>query len=99
MAMLQGVSVQIVDAADVPRAGASWIAAQLTQAMSARASASLALAGGNTPRHIYEELSRLPIDWDRVHIFFGDERCVPPTDPDSNFRMAREALLDRVKAP
>jgi 6-phosphogluconolactonase len=99
MAMLQVASVQIVDAADVPRAGASWIGTQLTQAIAARAGASLALAGGNTPRPIYEELSRLPIDWDRVHIFFGDERCVPPTDPDSNFRMAREALLDRVKAP
>lgn len=99
MAKLEVVSVQIVDAGDVPRAAASWIAAQLKAAIGARASASLALAGGNTPRQIYEELSRLPIDWDLVHIFFGDERCVPPQDPDSNFRMAQEALLDRVKAP
>jgi 6-phosphogluconolactonase len=98
MSKLEVVSIQIVDTAEVPRAGAAWIAARLAEAIAARGTASLALAGGNTPRRIYEELALLPVAWDRVELFFGDERCLPPGDPDSNFRMAREALLDRVAA-
>jgi 6-phosphogluconolactonase len=63
----------------------------------------LALSGGSTPRAAYERLARddlaSRIDWARVHILWGDERCVPPDDPRSNYRMAREALLDRVPIP
>ena len=62
---------------------------------------SVALSGGNTPRAVYSALAtehgQLP--WDRIHIFFGDERHVPPDDPDSNFRMARESLLSKVPIP
>ncbi len=60
---------------------------------------SLALAGGSTPRPVYEHLAaELPNrdQWSRIDVFFGDERCVPPTDPASNYRLAKEALLDRV---
>src|SRR5512132_3396001 len=99
MARLEVASVQVVEASDVARAGASWMAERLKEAIAARGAASLALAGGNTPRRVYEELASLPVEWDRVQVFFGDERCVLPDDPDSNFRMAREALLDRVRAP
>lgn len=64
---------------------------------------SVALAGGSTPRRAYELLASEPlrneIAWGRVHVFFGDERCVPRTDPRRNERMAREALLDRVPIP
>jgi len=56
----------------------------------------LVLAGGTTPRRCYELLSQLEVEWGRVCILFGDERCVHPDHPDSNYRMAREALLDRV---
>jgi len=56
----------------------------------------LVLAGGNTPRRCYELLSNLDVEWGRVTVLFGDERCVRPDHPDSNYRMAREALLDRV---
>jgi 6-phosphogluconolactonase len=99
MAKLELAALQVVETSDVPRAGAAWIAARLETAISKRKGASLALAGGNTPRRIYEELATLALDWTRVDVFFGDERCVPPDHPDSNFRMAREALLDRVHAP
>lgn len=58
----------------------------------------LALAGGRTPRELYERLSAVEYDWESVDVFFGDERCVPPDHPDSNFRMAQEALLSRVTA-
>lgn len=64
---------------------------------------SLALAGGSTPRALYTLLADAPfkdrIDWSRVHIFFGDERCVPPDHPDSNYRMASESLLSKVPIP
>ena len=56
----------------------------------------LVLAGGTTPRRCYELLVELPVTWGRVTVLFGDERCVPPDHADSNYRMAREALLDRV---
>jgi len=60
----------------------------------------LVLSGGSTPKALYELLATpayaTRIDWTRVHVFWGDERCVPPDDRSSNYRMAREALLDRV---
>ena len=99
MAKLQIASLLIVDAGDLARTGAMIIAERLREAIAARGNASLALAGGNTPRGIYEELAALPVAWDRVEVFFGDERCVSPDDPSSNYRMGREALLDRVRAP
>jgi 6-phosphogluconolactonase len=63
----------------------------------------LALAGGETPRGLYallaSERHAARIEWSRVHVFWGDERCVAPSEPESNQRMAREALLDRVPLP
>jgi 6-phosphogluconolactonase len=63
----------------------------------------LALAGGSTPRPLYERLAQAPyatqIDWAKVHIFWGDERCVPPDHVDSNYRMAQDAWLSRVAIP
>jgi 6-phosphogluconolactonase len=58
----------------------------------------VALAGGSTPRRCYERLASLEYPWPEVEVFFGDERCVPPEHPDSNFLMARETLLSRVPA-
>lgn len=59
---------------------------------------SMALSGGDTARSCYESLAarRNEIDWETVDIWWGDERCVPLDDPDSNHRLAHEALLDRV---
>jgi len=59
----------------------------------------LALSGGRTPAAIYAALAEEDLDWQRFVITFGDERCVPPDHADSNFRMASEALLDRVPIP
>ena len=60
----------------------------------------VALSGGSTPRRLYEMLARPPwrdqVDWARIEVFWSDERCVPPDDPASNYRMAREALLEQV---
>jgi 6-phosphogluconolactonase len=64
---------------------------------------SIALSGGSTPRDLHLKLASPPlvgqVDWDRVHVFFGDERCVPPDDERSNFRMANETLLSKVPIP
>lgn len=63
----------------------------------------VALSGGSTPRALYRLLAGDPyrdrLRWDGIHFFWGDERHVPPDHPDSNFRMAREALLDHVPVP
>lgn len=62
----------------------------------------LSLCGGSTPRGIYERLAALEdgaIDWGRVKLTFGDERCVPPDHAESNYRMVREAMLDHVAIP
>jgi 6-phosphogluconolactonase len=61
----------------------------------------IALSGGNTPRPVYSELARIGRDlpWDRTLITFGDERCVPPDDAQSNFRMARETLFIPAAIP
>ena len=56
---------------------------------------SLVLAGGSTPRRAYQLLAERSLEWGRVTVLFGDERCVPPDDPESNYWMAKE-LLDRV---
>jgi 6-phosphogluconolactonase len=56
----------------------------------------VALSGGSTPRALYERLAVCDLPWDRVELFFGDERCVPPDHKDSNYRMVRETLIAKV---
>jgi 6-phosphogluconolactonase len=74
-----------------------------TKAIAERGRFTIALSGGNTPRPIYARLAAAEyvdrMEWRKVHVFFGDERCVPPDDTRSNYRMAREALLDQVPLP
>jgi 6-phosphogluconolactonase len=64
---------------------------------------SVALAGGNTPRRVYELLAtdrfKNRVEWSQVYLFFGDERCVPPEHADSNYRMAFESLISHVPIP
>lgn len=85
------------------RAEADRVIALSRAAIAVRGRFALALSGGETPRPLYELLAEpaysSQIDWSRVHVFWGDERCVPPDDPESNYRMARETLLDRVPIP
>lgn len=73
------------------------------QAVSERGRFYVALAGGSTPRELYQILTargfRQQIDWGNTEFFFGDERSVPPEDNDSNFRMVREALFEKIALP
>lgn len=77
---------------------ADLIIEQAQAAIETRGLWSLVLSGGSTPRPVYQALAarKSEIDWQNTYIFFGDERCVPPDHPDSNYRMAREAFLDTV---
>lgn len=68
-------------------------------AITERGAFHLVLAGGGTPERCYRLLQHTPADWGQWHIWFGDERCLPPDHPQRNSRMASDALLDRVPIP
>ncbi len=91
------------DAGAVARALADSFVAAGRAAIAERGAFAVALSGGNTPRAAYELLATEPLrtslPWNEVFIYFGDERCVPPDDDRSNYRMAREAFLDAVPIP
>ncbi len=82
---------------------AAHFAAAAHAAIEARGIFNVSLSGGTTPRETYERLAAEPyqseIDWARVHVFWGDERAVPPDHADSDFGMAKHALLDHVVIP
>ncbi len=95
--------VRIDDSAKLPRAAAEEVVNRLNAAVKARGTATLALAGGSTPKALYRLFAdddglRARMPWAHTHFFFGDERHVSPDHADSNYRMAREALFDRLPA-
>ncbi len=69
------------------------------QAIAERGRFLVALSGGNTPTPLYRLLVDAPMDWPRVHVFWGDERCVPVDDPGNSYAQARDVLLARVPIP
>jgi len=85
------------------QAAAEMFVEMADQAIKSNGRFSVALSGGNTPHRLYETLATDPfrekVHWEAVHVFWGDERCVPLDDPRSNFLMARRTLLDRVSIP
>jgi 6-phosphogluconolactonase len=87
------------DAEAAAGAAADRIIEAIERARSERGAAHIALAGGNTPRPAYERVAAQLTDWRNVHLWFGDERCVPPDDPDSNYRMVRESLIEPAGIP
>ena len=97
-------TLQILETpADVARALAQTFVDTGSQAIRERGSFSVALAGGSTPKAAYALLAQPPfsnaVDWNKVEIFFGDERCVPPEDEQSNFRTANLGFLHAVGVP
>lgn len=73
--------------------------AEIQLAIAQRGRCTIALAGGSTPKPLYEALATQDLPWEKIHIFWGDERYVPADHPDSNAGMARQAWLDRVPIP
>jgi 6-phosphogluconolactonase len=100
--LLPGVLVY-PDAAEVARGAARWFVDYAWQSIAKDGRFTVALSGGNTPRMMFEFLAseefRGQVDWAKVHIFWSDERTVPPTDPESNYGMARRELLIRIPIP
>ncbi len=87
------------DAEAVARRAAEDIARQLERARAERAEAHIALSGGTTPGRTYELLAHEVTDWAGVQVWFADERCVEPADPESNYRLVRESLLAVADVP
>ena len=97
-----GLEIKIVpDAVTLAHEAAQEFHRLAETAVQERGRFSVALSGGNTPRTVYSLLAseHKQLPWDHIHIFFGDERHVPPDHPDSNFRMASESLLSKVPIP
>jgi 6-phosphogluconolactonase len=91
------------DSTQLIAAAAEHFVASARSAIAKRGVFTVALAGGSTPKGLYQKLATSPyleqVDWSRVQLFFGDERCVLPTHNDSNFKMAREAMIDHLPIP
>ena len=85
------------------RAAAEFTCRLAKENVEKRGAFTIALSGGNTPRPLYEALARPPFDtrmpWRDIHLFWGDERCVPSDHPDSNFAMAFRTLISRIPIP
>ena len=90
--------IVVEDSETLSRRAAEALAALVTESPSAPVT--IALSGGSTPRRLYETLAKPPhataVPWARAEVFFGDERAVPPTDPESNFGMVERALLAEI---
>lgn len=96
--VVPGMLIAVQTADDVAREASTRMAKSLREAIEARGSATLALSGGETPKAAYAKLAKEPqIEWSKVHVFWVDERAVPPTDAQSNYRWAKETLLDPAK--
>ncbi len=97
--------VQIVeDAEALSRAAAEAIVCQVNETLEKREFFTIALSGGSTPRVLYALLAkdasfRDEVDWGKIHFLWGDERYVPPDHPESNYRMANEAMLSKIPVP
>lgn len=101
----RGRVVVVDDAEALAREAAEEVERRSNAAIASRGRFTVALSGGSTPRRLYALLAdpaerfRATISWSRVHLFWSDERHVPPEDPQSNYRMVREELISRVPIP
>jgi 6-phosphogluconolactonase len=99
----EGVDRQVVvlpDLATLSQEAARRISVQVREAVQSRGRFTVALSGGSTPEGTYRLLGQEPyrsqLPWDGVHLFWGDERCVAPDEASSNYRLARQALIEQV---
>jgi 6-phosphogluconolactonase len=98
--VVPGMLIAVPSAEDVAREAAARLAKTLAAAIKQRGKATIALSGGDTPKQTYSRLAEeKDVDWSVVEIFFVDERAVPPSDDRSNFKHAKECLLDPAKIP
>jgi 6-phosphogluconolactonase len=95
---MAGVTV-LPDAEALAQAAAERLTALTNAAIAGGNRPSLCLTGGQTAKRLYELLPTGPVDWRRVHLYWGDERHVPPDHELSNFKMANDALISRIAIP
>jgi 6-phosphogluconolactonase len=91
--------VELPDPSALAREAADRFVTLARSAIASHGRFAVALSGGSTSKPSYEQLVTQPIEWQRVHVFWGDERCVPPDHPESNYGMARRALLSHIDIP
>lgn len=100
---MKAEQVVMPDASSLITAAAEQFVSAARSAIAKRGEFYVALAGGSTPKGLYQMLATPTysdqLDWSRIHLFFGDERCVLPTHDDSNFKMASTAMIDHVSIP
>ncbi|HEY7387166.1 MAG TPA: 6-phosphogluconolactonase [Bryobacteraceae bacterium] len=89
----------LADAREAADACALRILGLLNEALSGRETATLAISGGHTPKPMFEKMADQPFEWKRTHLFWVDERCVPPGDPESNYKLAMDYLISRARIP
>jgi 6-phosphogluconolactonase len=101
--MPSAMTHEALEIAESPQAAANacaaWILEDLRDLLVSADSARIAISGGSTPKMTFETLGRTPFSWSKVHIFWVDERCVPPTDSQSNYKLASETLLEPAGIP
>jgi 6-phosphogluconolactonase len=97
--VVPGQLVAAVSVDQVAAEAAHRIAKALLNAIKLEGHATLALSGGNTPRAAYALLAKEPLDWSKIDVFWVDERAVPADNARSNYKMAKESLLDAAKVP
>src|SRR5579863_4028129 len=87
------------DAAAAAEACSHHVIALLEEAIAGQEFATLAVSGGSTPKLMFPVMAAAPFHWDKVHLFFVDERCVPPTDEASNYKLANDYFIARAHIP
>lgn len=87
------------DAAAIRQAAFDMIMQEAARAIADHGKFSIVLAGGTTPREVYQQLREAEADWSKWHVYFGDERCLPPDHADRNSKMAADAWLSHVAIP
>jgi 6-phosphogluconolactonase len=97
------MSYETLDIAESPQAAATacaaWLLQELRTLLAGQHFARIAISGGSSPKLMFGTLAKTPFDWSRVHVFWVDERCVPPADPQSNYKLAKESWLDPSGVP
>jgi 6-phosphogluconolactonase len=85
------------NAEESAEACAAWVVETLSGVLNTAPRATFAISGGSTPKLLFSRLAKSSLDWSKIHVFWVDERCVPPTDDQSNFKMADQALLSPAR--
>jgi 6-phosphogluconolactonase len=104
MSMKENIQIiKVADAAALAQAAAEYFVRAAAENIAQRGRFTVALSGGSTPKAMFALLAAesfcSQIDWTKIYVFWGDERCVPPDHPESNYRMTSEALLSKVNIP